>query len=249
MNTFSFTTDPPDPQPATIGMVVLQADQTLENDFQRLIPARQIIQHVTRIPSDREVTFDTLSAMRQTLPDAVSLFPQAAQFDVVGYGCTSGTSVIGTENIHNLIKSRCKTKAVTEPVSALIAACRKLDIKSIAFLSPYVEEVSATLRATLQQNGINTPVFGSFNEEHEEKVVRIDRESITDAAIKLGNHQEVDAVFLSCTNLKTLDVIANIEAKISKPVLSSNQVLAWHICALAGVDLQHEGMGFLLAGQ
>ena len=246
MSTFSFTTNPPDPQPATIGMVVLQTDQSLEHDFQRLIPAQKIIQHVTRIPSDREVTFDTLSSMQQTLPEAVSLFPPAAQFDVVGYGCTSGTSVIGVDNIHQLIKSHCNTKAVTEPVSALIAACKKLDLKSIAFLSPYVEDVSATLRATLQQSGIRTPVFGSFNEEQEEKVVRIDRKSLTDAALELGNHQDVDAVFLSCTNLRTLDVIADIEKEISKPVLSSNQVLAWHICVLAGLELRRERMGVLL---
>ncbi|HFC05682.1 MAG TPA: Asp/Glu racemase [Rhizobiales bacterium] len=228
-------------------MVVLQSDQTLENDFQRLLPTDKIIQHVTRLPSDREVTFETLSAMQQSLPQAVSLFPQAARFDVVGYGCTSGTSVIGQDNIAKLINAGCKTNAVTEPVSALIAACKKLDLKNIAFLSPYVEEVSATLRATLQQNGINTPVFGSFNEDQEEKVVRIDKASIFNAAVQLAEADEVEGIFLSCTNLKTLDVIADIEAAVNKPVLSSNQVLAWHLCALASVDLKAKGMGVLLA--
>ncbi len=247
MTDFPYTTAPPDNK-ATIGLVVLQSDETLEHDFQRLIPPQKIVQHVTRVASEQEVNCDTLAAMQQSLPAAASMFPRAAQFDVVGYGCTSGTAVIGPENIAKLISSSCSTKKVTEPLSALIAACRKLELKNIAFLSPYIEEVSTTLRTTLQETGITTPVFGSFNEAEEEKVVRIDKKSIVDAAIKLGSYSEVDAVFLSCTNLKTLDVIADIEAKILKPVLSSNQVMAWHICSLASVKLRHQHMGTLLSG-
>lgn len=246
MTNFSYTLAEPDGK-ATIGMVVLQTDETLENDFQRLIPADKVILHITRIPSGAEVTCDTLATMKANLPAAVSLLPPAAQFDAVGYGCTSGTAVIGPENIANLIRSNCNTTKVSEPLSALIAACQKLNLKNIAFLSPYVKEVSITLRDKLRDSGIDTPVFGSFNEGEEAKVVRIDKQSIIDAAIDLGTNPSADAVFLSCTNLPTLDVIADIEAKISKPVLSSNQVLAWHLCKLAGVEMHHPSMGALLS--
>ena len=37
------------------------------------------------------------------------------------------------------------------------------------------------------------------------------------------------AVFLSCTNLRTLDIIDDLEAELGLPVISSNQVLAWHM--------------------
>jgi hypothetical protein len=48
-------------------------------------------------------------------------------------------------------------------------------------------------------------------------------------------HGDCEAVFLSCTNLRTLGVIDPIEAAFGKPVLSSNVVLAWHLAQLAGV--------------
>lgn len=246
MTNFSYNLAKPDGK-ATIGIVVLQTDETLENDLHRLLPADKITLHATRIPSRSEVSCDTLATMKANLPAAASLFPPAAQFDAVGYGCTSGTAVIGPENIASLIQSNCTTKNVTEPLSALIAACQKLNLKNIAFLSPYVEEVSIALRDKLRDSGINTPVFGSFNEGEEEKVVRIDKQSIIDAAIALGTDSSVDAVFLSCTNLRTLDAIAEIEAKISKPVLSSNQALAWHLCKLAGIEIHHQDMGASLA--
>lgn len=245
MTNFSYELAKPDGK-ATFGIVVLQTDETLENDLQRLLPADKTVLHVTRIPSGSEVTCDTLATMKANLPAAASLFPPAAQFDAVGYGCTSGTAVIGPENISRLIRSNCNTTNVTEPLSALIAACTTLNLKNIAFLSPYVEEVSVTLRDKLRDSGIDTSVFGSFNEGQEEKVVRIDKQSIIDAATELGADPSIDAVFLSCTNLRTLDAIAAIEAKTSKPVLSSNQVLAWHLCKLAGVEIHHQNMGTLL---
>jgi maleate isomerase len=143
-----------------------------------------------------------------------------------------------------LVRNNCQTQNVTEPVSALIAACKYMKLSRIAFLSPYVETVSQTLRHTLADAGIETPIFGSFNEASEERVVRIAPQSTRDAAIKL-NTDDVDAVFLSCTNLNTLPVIEEIEAVIHKPVLSSNQVLAWHMSKLSKAQLG-DGVGRLM---
>ena len=119
-----------------------------------------------------------------------------------------------------------------------------IGIERIGFLSPYVEAVSAGLRETLFLSGVETPIFGSFNEEIEERVVKISTVSISDAAVELGE-QDVDAIFLSCTNLNTLSVIKSIEEKIGKPVLSSNQVLAWHMSQLSNGGLSKNCDGYL----
>lgn len=232
-------------QRATIGLVILQADLTLEHDLRRLLPVDGVATYVTRVASAPEVTTDTLGEMRQALPAAVRLFPETT-FDVVGYGCTSGTSVIGADAIATLIREGCDTTHVTEPVSALIAACRHLGVSRLGFLSPYVPEVSATLRDTLAADGIASPVFGGFDEASEIKVAHIDGPSVVRAACALADRGGIDAVFLSCTNLRTLDVIPQIEAKTGLPVMSSNQVLAWHLAGLSGIAAQP--IGRLLGG-
>ena len=56
-------------------------------------------------------------------------------------------------------------------------------------------------------------------------------DDIAAAATSIGG-ETCDAVFLSCTNLRTLDIIDAVEQAIDKPVLSSNQVLAWHLLTL-----------------
>ena len=225
----------PDLRPR-LGLVALQSDETIELDFRRLFSTDTAL-YVSRVPSDPEVTSDSLRKMAQSLTGAAALFPQPVNFDVVGYGCTSGTSQIGASEIARLVQNGTKTNHVSEPVSGLIAACEALGVKKLGFLSPYIEEVSTHLRRVLDDAGIESPVFESFNESREERVAHIDGRSIIAAAKELAIGADIEALFLSCTNLRTLDVIADIEDAIGIPVLSSNQVLAWHMARLSGATL------------
>lgn len=225
-------------RPPQLGMIVLQSDETVEHDLRRLLPENAELL-VTRIPSSLTVSSDSLGAMARDLTDAARLLPRGAELSVVGFGCTSGTAQIGAERIAELTRDGVATAAVTDPVSALIAACGHLGVSRLAVVSPYVEEVSARLMDVLAEAGITIAAFASFNEAEEEKVVRIAPQAIIDAAHVTAAKAPCDAVFLSCTNLRTLDVIAPIEAALGVPVLSSNLVLAWHMARLAGLEAPH----------
>ena len=109
-----------------------------------------------------------------------------------------------------------------------------LGVSKFALLSPYVEEVNAPLRNAFSENGLTMDVFGTFGQAEEAKVARISVQSVIEAATKLGSDPSVEAVFLSCTNLRTLEAIPEIRERIGKPVLSSNQSLAWHMRVLSG---------------
>ena len=238
---FDFTTDPAVP---AMGLIVLQSDETIEQDFRRIFGAGPLI-YVTRVPTATQVTRDTLQQMAETLPAAASLFAEPTEFSVVGYGCTSGTAQIGADNIARLVREGCTTPEVTQPVSGLLAACATLNIKRLGFLSPYVEDVSAHLVNVLEANAVACPVFGSFDEACETVVAHISSQSTYDAAVTLAAKGGIDALFLSCTNLRTLDIIEKLEAETGLPVLSSNQVLAWHMAQLSGKDLTDLPFGTL----
>ena len=220
-------------RPTQLGLIALQSDETIETDFRRMLPAELELM-VSRVKSDPEVSAASLQRMEAHLTDAAALFPSGARMSAVAYGCTSGTAQIGQARIGDLVRAGVATPDVTEPVSALIAACAHLGIQRLAMLSPYVEEVSARLRDVLTGAGVASAGFGSFNEPEEAAVVRIAPQSIIEAGCDVAAMQECDALFLSCTNLRTLDVIDEMEARLGLPVLSSNQVLAWHLFGLAG---------------
>ncbi len=221
---------------ATLGLIVLQADETIEHDFRHHFAAPDVGLYVSRVASGLDVTEATLGAMSAVLPTAAGLLPRGMQFDVVGYGCTSGTAVIGPDKIAQQVRAGCDTHHVTEPLSALVAICAARGVTRLAFLSPYLEPVSRTLRHALNTRGVQTPVFGSFDEEIEQRVAKISEQSLFDAAMTLGASADVEAVFLSCTNLRTRAVIPRIEKDLGKPVFSSNQALAWHMAHLAGLS-------------
>ncbi|ABG32956.1 Asp/Glu racemase [Roseobacter denitrificans] len=241
---FSYTLS--EPVGARLGLIVLQSDETIEGDMRRLLPFDAQFM-VSRVPSDSEVTCDTLALMEQYLSAAAALFPQGLQFDVMGYGCTSGTAQIGVEKVAARLRDSLETRAVTQPLSSLLAACEYLGLKRLALLSPYVAAVSDTLRAALRENGITTDVVGSFDVGTEADVVRIDPAAVQGAAITLMENADVDGLFLSCTNLRTLDVIDPLETRLGLPVLSSNQVLAWHMMRLAGLRAPPHAPGQLFA--
>jgi len=243
MQNFPYELTGPIGSRATFGHIVLQVDETLEQDMRRLLPGGEVAHHVSRIPSGDELTPDTIATMKETLPAAAALLPPAAEFDVIGYCCTSGTTLIGADRVADLVRQGAAATHVTDPLTAALAALATLEVRSLALVSPYVESVSDPVRQAFAARGYDVSGTVSFGEEVEARVARIDPASIHAAALSVAG--DADAVFLSCTNLRTLNVIEAAEDKIEKPVLSSNQALIWHLGQLGGFAAEVKGIGRL----
>ncbi len=229
MSYLPYTLDEDDPVASPMGLIVLQTDETIEPEFNAYFADLRCPIYVSRIPSGTEVTTDTLTEMEKALPAAADLLPKIRPYKVVGYGCTSASSVIGSTQVERMVQKTCQAAVVTNPLRAASACAAHLGVSKFALLSPYIEEVNEPLRRAFAENGVSMDVFGSFGEAEESKVVRISKSSIVEAALKLGADPLVEAVFISCTNIRTFDAIPEIKKRLNKPVLSSNQSLAWHM--------------------
>lgn len=224
-----YTLDTDDPQTPPMGLIVLQTDETLEGDMRVALRDDPTSLYVSRIPSAASVTPETLGAMSSALETAAGLLPSAQPYRVIGYGCTSASAVIGSDKVEGFVQNACDVTHVTNPLRATIACAADLGISKLALISPYIEEVNVPLRAAFARAGLSTDVFGSFGEPEEAKVVRIDATSLKEAGRRLGSDPNVEGIFLSCTNLRTREVIPQLSQELGKPVLSSNQALAWHM--------------------
>lgn len=219
-----------------LGLIVLQVDETIESDFRHAFAPAHAQLHITRIPSGDTLTPDTISTMEHALPQAASLLPPAAEFDVIGYACTSGTAMIGADRVQQLVQNACQAGAVTDPLCATQTAIKALDLKRIGILSPYIASVAGPLRTSFENADITVPNTLSFGEETEANVARIDPASLANAARHLAARSDLDGLFISCTNLRTFDIIDDLEAELGLAILSSNQTLAWHMARLANVN-------------
>jgi maleate isomerase len=75
---------------------------------------------------------------------------------------------------------------------------------------------------------------------------RLSPEALIEATIATDT-PDSEAVFISCTGLRTAPIISVLEQRLGKPVVTSNQALAWHALRLAGVTDRLEARGLLFA--
>lgn len=231
---------------ARIGMLVLRTDQTLEAEAAHIVArVRGVALHHARLYNDFEITRDTLLAMKPRIPECAALLPVEWGFKSIGYGCTSGSMVIGESEVERLVRSVHPRVAVTNPLSGVLAGLGTMGCRRIAVITPYARAVNDGIAEALRARGLEIPAFASFEEPDDNVVGRISLDAITRAAIAIGDHDDVDAVFVSCTSMRLVEAVSVIEAATGKPATSSNHAMVWHMLRLAGIAEPIAGLGRL----
>jgi maleate isomerase len=230
---------------ARIGLIVLATDHTIEHEFRLIYRLDGVALYESRIANAAQINAATLAEMERGMAAAAAVILPGTNLDVVAYGCTSGTVVIGEDKVFSRIREARPGVACTTPITAGIAAFKTLKVGRIALLTPYVDEVNQMLRGFIEERGIRVPVMGSFNHEDDNEVARISQTSIKTAVRELAREPSVDGVFVSCTSLRVASIAEELEAEIGKPVTSSNHALAWHCLRLAGIKDAVPGFGRL----
>ena len=231
---------------AAIGLIVLATDHTVEHEFRKMLNIDGVGFYESRILNDSTINAETLAAMEQRMSEAAAVILPEVPLDVVAYGCTSGAMIIGEETVFARIRESRPGVPCTTPITGAIAAFEALGVKRIALLTPYIEEINQTMRDFIQARGVEVPVMGSFNHDNDNEVARITLESVRAAALELGREPSVDAVFVSCTNVRLVEIVDELEAELGKPVTSSNHAMAWHALRLAGYSDPVPGFGRLM---
>ena len=248
VETLEFETDTGLGGRARIGLIVLQTDQTIEHEFSQIFDGLDDVAiYNARIPNAMDVSPETLRQMALDLPQTAALLPPSFGFDVIGYACTSGATMIGEAQVDEMIRGVHPNAKTSNPITAVKAALKALGLKRIALVTPYPVDVTLEMQANLAADGFETMAVATFDQSDDFTVARISSASILNAITQVGSREDIDGVFVSCTSLRALSIIPEAEAKIGKPVVSSNQALAWHLMRLAGLTDKIENAGQLFA--
>lgn len=232
-----FKTDAGVASRAALGLIVLATDQTIEHEFRKLVSLPGVAFYESRIKSSNDVTPDALRAVEKEITSGVDVILPDVPLDVVGFGCTSASMLIGEKAIGEQIHKSRPGVPFTTPITGAFTGLRALGAKRIAILTPYPDDVNEGVRSYIEgTGGFDVAVMGSFKEFDDRVAARISPESIMQAAEKLVAAEKVDALFVSCTSLRIAEHIAQLEQRIGIPVTSSNHALAWHSLRLAGID-------------
>ncbi len=231
---------------AAIGLITLSNDVVIEPELRTFLASVDGASvYASRVPLVLELTPAGLRDMEAHIPRAVELIVPNDRLDVMAFGCTSGSMAIGPERVAAAVHRVRPGIAVTDPVSAALKGLKALGARRIALLTPYPDAVNEVVAGYVGAQGFEIAERASFKQPNDPAIARVPPEAIYQAGIELGR-RKVDALFISCTALRCSSVIERIERAIGKPVVTSNQALAWDCLRLAGCNAAVEGHGRLL---
>lgn len=229
-----------------IGLIVPSTNTVNEPEFWRMAPPGVSI-HSDRVLLLGNATQESYDAMADALGSAAERLA-TAEVDVVAYGCTSGSIVCPMPELLDQMGSQTKTPAVAT-AGAVVAALNALGARKIAVGTPYVTFVNDAEKVFLEDYGFEVvSIHGlQLGETQVERrgIGRVPPEQVYRLA-RLVDRPEADAIFISCTNLASIDVIEQIEADLGKPVVISNQACFWACLRLMGLPDVIDGYGRLL---
>ena len=165
----------------------------------------------------------------------------------VAYGCTSGSYVLGPDGdaaIAAGMRSATGTPATTTSTAA-VAALRELGVSRVAVLSPHIDALNQRLRAYLESAGFEVVSLVGLNRRGD--IEAIEPAETIDVVSKDVDTPEAEAIFISCTGLRTAAIIEDLEAALGKPIVTANQATLWHVATLAGATATTPTRGRLLA--
>ncbi len=228
-----------------IGLIVLSNDYTVERDFMNMRPSDEVAVFASRIANTADCTVSALQAMAPRITAAAQLLVPDGRLDAIAYACTSGTVVIGYETVRDRIHAARPAVPCVTPMTASLAALDRFGARKLAVLTPYIDDVNEMIADHLTQKGNEIASFSSFRIEDNEEMAALTGAAIFRAALK-ADRSDADALFISCTAIRAVDVVEQIEQELGKPVVTANQAMFWQALRATGCNAQVQGYGKLL---
>jgi len=232
------------PVAVRIALVALATDHTSERDFARICDPAEVGVYTNRIAFQNPTTRESLLRTGPRLTEAAAQILPDEAVDVVAYGCTAASIVLGNPAVARFLNAAKPDTPCVTPSSAAFAAFAALGVGRISLLAPNSGPVTDDLAQYFATHGPDVVSATAFGLEDDREMARISEACIIEAALAACD-PAADALFLSCTAMRALPCVARIEAQLGKPVVTSNQAMIWHSLRLAGVTRPITGYGQL----
>ncbi|MGO1974724.1 MAG: maleate cis-trans isomerase family protein [Propionibacteriaceae bacterium] len=232
----------------TVGIgVVAPYDFALDRELWRWLPKSAHLM-LTRTPlAELEVSLaqaavvSDLEMVTRCAAELITPVPSA-----IAYACTSGSFVSGREGERQLVAAMASVgvPAAVTTSGALVEALAHLGVRRLAVATPYDAEITLRLEDYLAETG--TRITAAAHLGLTERIWTVPYATTVELVRSIAA-EPCDAVFISCTNLPTYDIIAPLERELGVPILTANQVTLW--AALRAAGLRAVGPGQALLSQ
>lgn len=229
--------------------VVAPFDFALDRELWRWAPD-DVSLYLTRLPFvPVPVTVEMASSLsNQRNVRRATKAVLAPEPHVVAYACASGSFVHGRRGERQLVRGilAAGAPAATTTSGALLESLGLLGVRRISVVTPYIDSVTDRLVSYLVEGGVE--VVASVGLGLLSHIWKVGYGEVVDA-VSAVDRPEAEAVFVSCTNVPTYDIIAPLERMLGKPVLTANQVTMCSALAYFGAPAMGDGQRLVHASR
>ncbi len=224
-------------QTARLGLIVPTTNTVNEAEWSVSLPDGVTL-HVARMALHTNTGSDAgkVALERDIAMAACSLAD--ADVDVIAYGCTAGSMTLPLGMVPDMIARATGLPGVATAPS-IVHALRALGAARAAVATPYDAGMNEHERAFLEACGITVVAIeglGAGDRAGFRRIHLLTADEVRALAARVTSGGAFDALVLSCTDLPTLRLHAELEQKLGKPVVSSNQTTLWAALRVAGVQ-------------
>ena len=232
---------------ASLGLIALSVDRASVADSCNWLSAFDNAElFVARLPMDAVADAASLAAMGDHLAEAAALLVPGSPLDAIVFSCTSGTVAIGAERVRQALATARPGIPVVTPIEAGAKGLRCLGARRISILAPYRRQAADLVAGHFIENGFSLDRCSTFDLDGDLQMNRLSAQALKSAA-KEALHPESDALFISCTGLRTSGIVHALEESLGVPVVTSNQAMMWEAILHAGHSDVARGEGRLFS--
>ncbi len=226
-----------------IGMIIPSMASNAEAHINAMLPDGVTL-HATRLKMDEK---DAKSMLNFTdkVEEAASMLKDSGVGHIL-VNCTAVTTAdpaIG-ERIRQRIHDATGLPSSTTG-DGVIAALNRMNARKVVMLTPYRNEINEREVKFLNHYGIEVvdwkglELYGAQDFHHVEPAAWY-------KLVMSHRHDDADVYFVSCAQVRVIEVLGAIERDIDRPVIASNQCAVWHILRQRGINDRIAGFGTLM---
>jgi maleate isomerase len=226
---------------AKFGMMLPSSNTIAEPQIGAMLPPGVSL-HTTRLRlrSGREAL-----GMLEKLEDAAQLMADA-HVDRLIFHCTAVS--MHAPEIPAQITARVKAITpipLTITSEAIVAALQTLGASKIVLMTPYDQPTNDREVNFLEHSGVTVLKERGLGIDGGVEMAAVEPAVWFRETVALRD-PAADAYFVSCTTIRSADVIETLEDALGKPVITSNQAMLWQALREGGIDDRITGFGRLL---
>ncbi|GAB7553760.1 igiC [Novosphingobium sp. 11B] len=235
-----------------LGVIAPSTNTVVQPDMERMRPPG-VTNHLSRIHvedpvalSNEDFIAGTTAIAENTLDAVRSVMTCRPDYLVLGM---SAVTFYGGVDGSRRFKARIEAEAgvgATTGAEAVAAALTAVGAKAVSFVSPYYPVANAEVRRFLEESGFAVRRDRALQCRRWTDIAKVTPETLREVIAQLDG-DDVDAIVQVGTNLSMVDLAAEYEGTLGKPVIAINTATYWHALRACGVSDRLRGLGRLLS--